>query len=671
MARLLLEVNADDRAGPILARIANQLNQIPRIIDQFGRQIQSATNEANRGLKQISDETLKGSQSLGTLASAANDLKGIFLGFVGVHAAIRGLGIALHEALEEEQALRRLSTALSASNISFDENRGRITEWASELERTTTFTDEQFIGALAKATTRLGDLAESQKLVALASRVAAATGRDLGSATEFLAESLFTGERGLRTMHREFGQMVSGARNSAEALELLNQRLPETASQAVGGEAALNRIGKAARNVAEDIGRQLLVSIDFLNKISFPKMGQAASETGSVIDGLGDKLLRLAEQKRRLRLGADLFQDLPKTTKDIEIAERAASKALARETKERNDFARKNAKTAAEFRQRSSAEESANREAELKKALDEEEEADQKLLKEEEEKDEKAIGSLERFYGRTREFQAKRLEAEGNDAEAATLNQEIENERRLDLVRQEAEEAGIINVEKTEAFRAAQELNRAESDETARRLSLGFQATEGTAKAVTGSISSGFGNAFADAILEGKDLEQSLNAVFNNVKRVAIQTFTEIAVRIAIIRGATAIFPGLAPFLSAQHGTLRVPGPVGTPVPITAHGGETIVPVGGAIPFAGASDGAGISPLTGSAGAQSVVGYPSGNIIGSLTVNLNLRVADLDPAERARVVNALVAEIRQATVAAREFAGELATLTARQAGSTV
>lgn len=729
MARLLLEVEADDRAGPVLARIASQIQQIPALVDRFGREIKNSSDEANRNLRAISDETRKGAQSMGVLSSAANDLKGILIGFFGVQAVIRGFGTALREALEEEAALRRLSVALGAAGISFDQNRGRIEEWASELQRTTLFTDEQFVGALAKATTRLGDLGESQKLVALAARVAAATGRDLGSATEFLAESLFTGQRGVLTLRREFGDLVKGANSSADALNLLNARLPATASQAKGGEAALNRLGKGVRDLAEDIGKQLLVSLDFLSRVTFPDSSSSARETGSAIDSLRERLKELGAQQRALLPRVGIDPAAGGKLKEVEEEQKKVSQALAAETKKRGDARRAAAKRDKDFTNRIDEEASAETLAQLDRADKAKRERERQGLEQAEALVKRQTETLKTEDEKAREFKIQRLELEGRSDEAATERQRLESEKRIEDLRARHEEAGLLDFEQTEAFKQAQELTRIESQRTAAESSIAFQAISKTGEAVANRISTGFAKSFADSILEGKDFEDSMTEVFESILRTAIETFVQIAVARAITFAVGGFF--------AQHGSVRVPGPVGRPVPVTLHGGETVTtsagtrqpgggrvdvripgPVGRPVPAvlrggdivtpaggvpptdqdtsellsasAVASPAMAVSavahtasttlPLTmgpGVAGALAASqipmtpGTPGAPMMGSLTINMNLHVADLNPAERSRVVASLVEEIRRATVQAREFAGELATLTARQAGSVV
>ena len=96
--------------------------------------------------------------------------------------------------------------------------------------------------------------------------------------------------------------------------------------------------------------------------------------------------------------------------------------------------------------------------------------------------------------------------------------------------------------------------------------------------------------------------------------------------------------------ISGEHGISRVPGPVGTPVPILAHGGERIVPAGGNVPAGGGGGG------------------------NTFNININLQVAQLGPEERAMVIGALTQEIRDATDAARQFASETTLLSENDAG---
>ena len=133
-------------------------------------------------------------------------------------------------------------------------------------------------------------------------------------------------------------------------------------------------------------------------------------------------------------------------------------------------------------------------------------------------------------------------------------------------------------------FTRESELTKAKADATATAIALSKQAQEsidsnllvirGTQEAVAASLSSSFGRAAADVILEGKNLEQAMKEVFNTILRTAIETFTRIAIERAIITaGAEAATGGsggggiISRFFGLQEGGV-------VQKPILAHIGE-------------------------------------------------------------------------------------------------
>ena len=85
----------------------------------------------------------------------------------------------------------------------------------------------------------------------------------------------------------------------------------------------------------------------------------------------------------------------------------------------------------------------------------------------------------------------------------------------------------------------------AKSTEARNAIDTDLLVIKGTQEAVASSLSSSFGRAVADIILEGKSLEEAMKAVFDTILRTAIETFVQIAIQRAIITaGVTAATGG-------------------------------------------------------------------------------------------------------------------------------
>ncbi|MEK9145320.1 MAG: hypothetical protein AAB339_06905, partial [Elusimicrobiota bacterium] len=151
---------------------------------------------------------------------------------------------------------------------------------------------------------------------------------------------------------------------------------------------------------------------------------------------------------------------------------------------------------------------------------------------------------------------AERLEAEGkasNDRgvmerrglQSRLILIDVEKQTRIRSLEELRAKGLLTEAELTQARSNATAISIAKSTEARNAIDTDLLVIKGTQEAVASSLSSSFGRAVADIILEGKSLEEAMKAVFDTILRTAIETFVQIAIQRAIITaGVTAATGG-------------------------------------------------------------------------------------------------------------------------------
>jgi hypothetical protein len=134
---------------------------------------------------------------------------------------------------------------------------------------------------------------------------------------------------------------------------------------------------------------------------------------------------------------------------------------------------------------------------------------------------------------------SERLELEGEKLESKLEMIELEKEQRLRQL-DEIAAKGILTEEALIQARVnAVEIAKLKSKEARESLDEDMKALEEGAKSVASTFANSVGDAMADVILEGKNMQAVFDSVFKSVLRTAIETFTRIAIEAAILRGST------------------------------------------------------------------------------------------------------------------------------------
>jgi hypothetical protein len=212
-------------------------------------------------LKNLEKLTAQGAKSAKEIESGFSVVKFAALANLGKLAIDAGkallgaLQAPIAEAIQAEEALTGLNVALKLSGSFSEAASQQFQSFAANLQKTTSFSDEAALGALALAK-NLGATNESaKKLVTTAANLSAATGIDLDSATRALSKSLEGQDGQLRRILPQIKGFTEEQLRSGAALDFVAGKF-NGAAEAFGNtfQGSLKKTSNAFSDVLETIG---------------------------------------------------------------------------------------------------------------------------------------------------------------------------------------------------------------------------------------------------------------------------------------------------------------------------------------------------------------------------------------------------------------------------------
>lgn len=533
MAEFAVQLEAVDKASPTIQKLSQAMIKAAKNSDRFASEIVNSSKRVDTSLKKIPPAANKASSSIGGLKNAGNELKTSLTGLVSTAAVVAFFKQAASAALQEEEAMRRLSFAVNATGNSFSENKDKIVAFANAQQAMTRFDDTATFETLGKILRVTGDVEQAMQATALAQDISASSGRDLNFVTEKLNE-LLVGEKGaLLILKKEFGAFVGDARNAQEALDGLQKGFSGAAaaeeSHTKSLKSSTNFLGDFSQKVGDGVLPVLnfaAKSVAFLAK-GFEQLGETigfvAAEAYTGIEGAvktGISLLKgnVGEAKRILAETGEKSKVIAEEFAEgiAEIEDRFSKKRIEQTKEEVRLKAKLNIQSI----------DQANKEAKAR-----------------EQAAKKAHETIVRL-------EAQRLELEGQTLESKKMLIDQEKEARIQQL-EELRQKGLITEQelldaKTNAAAiAAQQLENAKQQQLQSMDEMAEAAQQ-----VTDTMVGAWSKGVADMVLEGKKFEDVFNSVMKTVLRTAIETFTRVAIEAAIAdkaaRGVGGGFGGIA-----------------------------------------------------------------------------------------------------------------------------
>jgi hypothetical protein len=174
------------------------------------------------------------------------------LAALGIGAALGGFfKKAIEEALEGEQSMQRMKTAVQNAGTSFEQMRPKIDSTIADLTRLTVYTDDQLMAAFSDMTVQTGDAKGALSNLGLAADLAAAKSIPLETASSAIGKAMEGNTTALQ-------KLIPELKGSSDIMGDLRLKVEGTAVQ-MGGtfagsiERAKNMFGEFAQAVGDAI----------------------------------------------------------------------------------------------------------------------------------------------------------------------------------------------------------------------------------------------------------------------------------------------------------------------------------------------------------------------------------------------------------------------------------
>lgn len=190
--------------------------------------------------------------------SMSGALKGIGAAFA-VGAGINFLKDSVVAFAENEKEVLKLRGALQSLGVTSQAVLSSYTSFAKEIEKTTFFTDEQTLSAIALVTQHGIAGEEMKRLIKISTDLATAYGEDLGGAALKLIKAGEGNVKGLKAWNIEVSELALRTGGLSSVLAAAENKMGGFAASAQGGTAsALDQFGKNIDDIKKGIGGMIV-----------------------------------------------------------------------------------------------------------------------------------------------------------------------------------------------------------------------------------------------------------------------------------------------------------------------------------------------------------------------------------------------------------------------------
>lgn len=206
-------------------------------------------------------------------------------------AALAGLGVAAVDfakaAAEDEAGAAKLAQQLKNSTLATDKQVDSVEKWITKTSMAAAVADDELRPALAKLATATGSVGLSQKLMATALDVSAATGKPLVDVADALAKGYAGNLKGLKALSPELAAMIKDHASFDEVVTRLNENYKDASKiQANTAEGGFKKMQIALQEAKESIGSALLPVVSKM-ATAFADFGTWAQEHSDIVLTLG------------------------------------------------------------------------------------------------------------------------------------------------------------------------------------------------------------------------------------------------------------------------------------------------------------------------------------------------------------------------------------------------
>jgi hypothetical protein len=236
--------------------------------------------------------------AVGKLNKSVKNLAGTFGLALGGAALVSYSKKAIKAFADDEKAARSLSLALANTGNAFAAI--GVEKFIADLQRTTGVLDDDLRPAFQTLLTASGDVAKSQKGLALALDISAATGKDLGSVSSALAKGFSGQTTSLSRLGAGLSKATLASGDMDKIMAELNDKFSGQAAASVEGYSGqIALLNVALANSAEIIGKDLLDSINLVSGAN--GIGKTTSAIENMATSIGNATYGIASLINRLK----------------------------------------------------------------------------------------------------------------------------------------------------------------------------------------------------------------------------------------------------------------------------------------------------------------------------------------------------------------------------------
>ena len=236
--------------------------------------------------------------AVGKLNKSVKNLAGTFGLALGGAALVSYSKKAIKAFADDEKAARSLSLALANTGNAFAAI--GVEKFIADLQRTTGVLDDDLRPAFQTLLTASGDVAKSQKGLALALDISAATGKDLGSVSSALAKGFSGQTTSLSRLGAGLSKATLASGDMDKIMAELNDKFSGQAAASVEGYSGqIALLNVALANSAEIIGKDLLDSINLVSGAN--GIGKTTSAIENMATSIGNAVYGVASLINRLK----------------------------------------------------------------------------------------------------------------------------------------------------------------------------------------------------------------------------------------------------------------------------------------------------------------------------------------------------------------------------------
>lgn len=216
---------------------------------------------------------------------------------------IKGISDSISEGIKAEDALNKFNASLRAAGMFSQETSKSFQVFATKLQSTTKYTDEQVLALSSLSLNYATNAEEAKKLTSAAIALSAATGKDVETSMQQLGATLQGNVGKLANMEGGFGRLTKAQLQSGAALDIVISRFGALAgaeTQTFSG--LLNQISKAFGDLSEAFGVIIVQNPKLKAALDFILKGLRALAEDVDVQGVTNKINKLLEATANLGL---------------------------------------------------------------------------------------------------------------------------------------------------------------------------------------------------------------------------------------------------------------------------------------------------------------------------------------------------------------------------------